>query len=143
MSLFEKYIDKEIKNKVKSEITFILRRVLIVTLLLTQGIMNSFGVTFIMFIINSVVICVNIHYCHDKLDFIYYCVSELAVIVFGFITISFTSYNLDIYNKQNIAVIGVAIVVLIYLLLLLLRICEIFRNYRQRTQSVVSFINNT
>jgi hypothetical protein len=128
--LFDKYVDKEIRNKVKSQAIFVVRRMLIVALLLSQDYINSFEVSFTIFSINCVFISINMRYAQSKLDFIYYCVSEFAVVVFGFIIISFTSYNLDIHDKQTIGIIGISIILAIYSLLVSLRIYEIVKYYK-------------
>mmetsp|Transcript_16014 Transcript_16014/g.13993 ORF Transcript_16014/g.13993 Transcript_16014/m.13993 type:complete len:157 (+) Transcript_16014:939-1409(+) len=83
-----------------------------------------------MFSLNSVFICTNLRYAPNKMEFIFYSVSEIPVLIFGFITISFTSYNLDMYDKQVIGLVGTCIATMFYIFFLSLRISEIVKFYK-------------
>lgn len=132
--LFQKYVDKDTSKKVSNKIFYVVRRIMIVGLLIAQDRIPSFETAFVMFTINSLFVCINIKYTLNRMDFLYYCVSEIPVIVFGFITISFTSYNLDIYDKQKISLIGIFLVLLGYLTLFSLRVYDIVKYYKAKQQ---------
>ena len=129
--LFQKYVDKETRNKVMYNVYFVFRRIFIVGLLLFQNHMDSFNTSFTMFTINTLFLCVNIKYTQNRMDFMYYSLSEIPVVIFGFIIITFTSYNLDIYAKQMIGVIGISLIMIIYILFVSLRVHEFINFHKE------------
>ena len=84
-----------------------------------------------MFSVHGVSICMNLKYLQIRMDYMYYCITELAVIIFGFITISFTSYNLDIYAKQTIGLVGISLVMFVFILAVGVRIYELVKHYKE------------
>ena len=105
---------------------------MVVVLILIQKSVSSFEATFLMFSLNSIFICMNLRYALNKMEFFYYSISELPVIIFGFITISFTSYNLDIYDKHLIGLVGTSLITIFFIFLLSMRIKERINFYKDQ-----------
>mmetsp|Transcript_20347 Transcript_20347/g.20042 ORF Transcript_20347/g.20042 Transcript_20347/m.20042 type:complete len:115 (+) Transcript_20347:1560-1904(+) len=68
------------------------------------------------------------------MEYEHHSISLIPVIIFGFITISFTSYNLDMYDKQKIGLIGNFLVVLFYIAFGGLRVQKIIQAYKKRKE---------
>lgn len=139
--LYESFVEKETKSKVIYSLLFVIRRVIVPLLIFLQVLMSNFMISFWMFFANLSFILANQKWrnTQGRYEHAIYCISELTVMVFSFSIVCFTSYNLDIYDKQTIGIISVTIIMILYCTIVGMRIAEIIKYYKKKSKPEEEF----
>ena len=145
LKLCDKRVTLETKHRVYFNCFCIARRIITPLLVIWQDVLSNFEFTFLLFTINSFFACTHLKWkpYSLRIDHLIYFSCEIAMLIYNFIMVSFTSYNLDIFHKNKVGYVGVSMVMLFFNVAVGLRIYEIITNYKKRRAEMLNSRRNT